>query len=91
MGGWPGLDFPDDDTDVVPDHAAVSTTLDFSDNHIESDSVVVGNATDTVTCNIVSFPNVGHRGISEPIGFAVNDKATVNFKNIDVGGGVVLS
>jgi len=43
-----------------------------------------------VTYNIVSFPNVGHWGISEPIGFAVNDKATVNFKNIDVGSTVVL-
>jgi hypothetical protein len=83
--------YPDDDTDVVLDHTAVGTTLDFSDNHIESNSVVVGNGTDSVTYNIVSFPDVGHWGISESVGFIVNDEATVNFKNIDVGGGVVLS
>ena len=83
--------YPDGDTDVVLDHTAVSTMLDFSDNHIESNSVVVGNGTDPVTSNIVSFPDVGHWGISESTGFIVNDKATVNFKNIDVGGGVLLS
>jgi hypothetical protein len=93
---WPdgpptGIPWPIQDTDVILDHTAVSTTLDFSFSHLECNSAVVGNGTDSVSYNVVSFPHDGFWGMSMPNGFVVNDRATIDFKNMHVRRGVVLA
>jgi len=80
---------PDDDTEVILDHTAYNTTLDFSNppggrRLLESDKVTVGNGIDPVAYNIVSYPDIAEWRLSWSYLFIVTDKATVNFKNIQV-------
>ena len=85
--GEPHLDFPDDDTDVILDHTAVNTTLGFYDDcpdcYLDFNTVAVGNGTDSVSYNIVSYTGVAER-LAGTGWFAVNNNATVDFKNIGV-------
>jgi hypothetical protein len=85
---WSGR-VPDDDTEVTLDHTAYNHTLDFSDppggpRLLESDKVTVGNGVDAVAYNIVSYGGIAEWRLSYSYLFIVNDKATVNFKNIQV-------